>query len=383
MTLTCTCQACGSVSQAEWSRAGQSIACPGCGRSLKVPVPREVAGGADRSPLMVRFRCPSCQRKFATKADLVGKKIRCSGCGAGVRVPADESIVNSPVVAADPTAMVKFRCPHCKQTSKVPAHRAGEKVHCDGCGTAVRIPSGSGGAAPLPSAPAVEAFGDLAARRPAPVDDGGLSGTLEMLESLEGTPASRRAGGVLLSRSATMEQVRQQAAESAAQKEQAARAKKKKKKRKKAGDSDVKETLILVGCVGAFVGVIAVVAWQLPDLRFPIGGVMCLVGFIVYLLGAAALRQRVAEEGGFQVLLFRFCPPYQWWFVMRNWSDTRDHVAFFGAGLVILALGGAVIKNSPIGVKAAAGDRAYEQARRGTPPGAPPAPVGAAIDDEE
>jgi hypothetical protein len=30
----------------------------------------EAAGAADASPPMVTFRCPACNRKFATKAEL-------------------------------------------------------------------------------------------------------------------------------------------------------------------------------------------------------------------------------------------------------------------------------------------------------------------------
>ena len=52
---------------------------------------------------MVRFRCPSCRRKFATKAGLAGKKIRCTGCGAGVRVPeGDEDTAAQPSRPAFP-----------------------------------------------------------------------------------------------------------------------------------------------------------------------------------------------------------------------------------------------------------------------------------------
>lgn len=66
-----------------------------------VPAPMEAAGGADAPPAAVTFRCPACNRKFATKAELAGKKIRCTGCGAGVRVPAVDS---GAAVPADATA---------------------------------------------------------------------------------------------------------------------------------------------------------------------------------------------------------------------------------------------------------------------------------------
>ena len=77
--------------------------------------------------------------------------------------------------------------------------------------------------------------------------------------------------------------------------------------------------------------------------RFPLGGILCVIGLIVYLLGSAALRQLVAEEGVFKALLYRFCPPYQWWYVLTHWEETRDFFAFFLAGAAIMTIGGGII----------------------------------------
>ena len=377
MSVPCTCQACGCVNQAEWSQVGQGIACRGCGRTMTVPAPREATGAAGSPTAVVKFRCPACGRKFATKAELVGQKVRCSGCGAGVRVPPADGDSVAPSGAAErPPAMVKYRCPTCKQVSEARAELAGQKVHCSGCGAGVRVPvlASNGSAAAQPSRPALKTFGATdgamapgaaAPRARANGEAGGLSNALEELASIEGVEAPKRAGTVLPSRSEMMEQARQKAAAEAVAEEdqpEKPKKKKKKKKRKKAGASDAKDTLILVAGVGAVVGVLAFVAWRLPDLRFPLGGFLCVVGFVVYLLGAAAIRQLVAEEGAFQVLLFRFFQPYQWWFVARNWADTRDFVAFFGAGLMIMAIGGAVIKTSAVGKRAEAADRALQKA---------------------
>jgi DNA-directed RNA polymerase subunit RPC12/RpoP len=371
------------VNQAEESQAGQGIACRGCGRTLRVPSPAK-ANGAAEAPSVVKFRCPACGRKFAIKASLAGQKIRCSGCGAGVRVPSEEGSAVTPAVAAEsPPALVKFRCPTCQQVSEARAELAGEKVQCSGCGAGIRVPAAKGAPAQSPR-PALKTFGaaDGATTTAAPgrpkADGGagGLSYALEELASIEGVEAPRRAGKVLPSRSETMEQVRQQATASAVAEDdqpEKKKKKKKKKKRKKTGSSDAKDTLVLVAGVGVVVGALALVAWRVPDLRFPLGGLLCVVGFVVYLLGAAAIRQLVAEEGGFQVLLFRFFPPYQLWFVVRNWADTKDFVAFFAAGLVIMALGGGVIKTSAVGKRAAAADRAIEKARQSTEAEAPSA----------
>jgi len=180
-----------------------------------------------------------------------------------------------------------------------------------------------------------------------------------------------------------MEQVRQQAAvETSKDADQAKRAKKKKKRRKKSGYFDPKETLTLIAGVGVVVGVIALLAWRFPDFRFPLGGLLAVIGFIVYLLGAASLRQLVAEEGFVKLIFYRFFPPYQWWFVATRWSDTKDYFAFFASGLMIMSIGGAVLKTSPTGKKADESERAYQKLLNGPQAESPP-PVMKAEDDSK
>lgn len=174
-----------------------------------------------------------------------------------------------------------------------------------------------------------------------------------------------------------MGKVRQQATEDKAvetqKKAKTGTKKKGKRKKKRSSYFDPKETLSLVAGVGAFVAVLAFLAWGYPDLRFPLGGFLCVLGFIVYLLGSALLRQLVAEEGAIKALLFRFCPPYQLWYVARNWAETKDFVAFFVAGFVVMSIGGAVIKSSPVGQKAEASESAYQKMVRDPEVKTPPA----------
>ncbi len=191
-----------------------------------------------------------------------------------------------------------------------------------------------------------------------------VSPLLDELGWIETAKRPGRAESVLPSRTELMEQVRQQELE-AAEVESRTKAEKakKKKKTKKKGSSyfDPKETLTLVAGVGAVVGVLAFLAWGYPEFRFPLGGLLSVIGFIVYLLGAVSLRQLVAEEGVVQALMFRFCPPYQWWFIITRWADAKDFFAFFLAGAMIMAVGGFVIKTSPTGKKADASERAYQK----------------------
>jgi hypothetical protein len=330
MKFYCTCPDCGTLNDARLVQVGQEFLCTGCGTTLKVPAPREAVDASDERPIVLRFDCPSCGRHYATKPDLAGKKIRCTGCGVGVRVP-----------HADATFVAQ------------------------------------------PSKPVLKTFGGEDAK-PAPRPDrvrkesasaeAGISSAalLEELASIEGVKRARRAESVLPSRSETMEEVRQKVAEQEAVQAEKQKTKKKKKK-KRSGYFDPKETLQLVGGLSAFVAVLAFLAWAYPGMRFPLGGFLCVIGFIVYLLGAASLRQLAAEEGPFKALAFRFVPPYQWWFVATRWADTKDFVSFFLAGLVIMAIGGAVIKTSDVGKQAEESERAYQKARQGNQDDAPPA----------
>jgi hypothetical protein len=214
------------------------------------------------------------------------------------------------------------------------------------------------------------------------MSDDDVSDRSPLFDELE--PAVRATRGshtetVLPLRSEAMQQVADEEAE--AEKNAAKSKKKKKRKKKRSGYFDPKDTLSLVAGVGAVVGVLAGLAWGYPDFRFPLGGFLCVFGFIVYLLGSASLRQLVAEEGLFKALMFRFFPPYQLWFIARNWAETKDYVAFFAAGFVVMSIGGAVIKLSPSGQRAEALERAYQRMQQGPEDEAPPAVVNGVADD--
>ena len=307
---------------------------------MTVPVPMETVSPVSPPPLTVTFRCPSCQRKFSTKPELAGKKIRCNGCGKGVRVPQGDF---EPVGQTSQTAT-----DHDSRSEDAPER--GPRAQID-----IRPAAESGAiqASPL-------------------LDELGWTKTPLRPESH---------ATVLPSRAELMEQVREKVAEEEAieTEKKVRHAKKRKKKRKGSSFFDAKETLKLVAGVGALVGVLAFLAWGYPEFRFPLGGALCVIGFIVYLLGSAALRQLVAEEGVFKALLYRFCPPYQWWYVLTHWEETRDFFAFFLAGAAIMTIGGGIIKTSAEGRRAEASDRAYKKMTQGRQ-GQPPPPVFDGID---
>jgi DNA-directed RNA polymerase subunit RPC12/RpoP len=341
MKLTSQCGTCGHTNQFDLSQAGKPARCEFCGVPLTVPRPREGPEGSSAEVETVKFECPACGRKFVTKAELAGKKIRCGGCGGGVRVPAAVSAPEA-TAAANPAA---------------PASRRNLKTFGDDT-TPVR-----------PSAP-VAPQARAAAPPPAATwevddeDEGGAYGLLGDIAA-EAPAAPKRAEPVLPSRTEMLEKARREAAEQDDQSPGGNKPKKKKKRKKQTGFFDPKETLKLVAGVGAFVAVIALIAWRSPEFRFPLGGLLCVTGFIVYLLGAYSIRQLVAEEGMLNLLAYRFFPPYQWWFVISRWSETKDYFAFFASGLLILTLGGSILKLSPQGRLADQAEKAFLKAQAG------------------
>ncbi len=193
------------------------------------------------------------------------------------------------------------------------------------------------------------------------------SPVLEQIESIAGVTHGERAEVVLPSRAETMEQVRQEAAGQeavAAQKQVEKSKREKKKKRKRKSDFELQETLTLVGGVSVVVGVLGLMAWYFPDFRYFLGGLVAVIGFILYLLGARSLRELAANQGFFNLMLYRFFPPYQLWFVLTHWDEARDFFAFFVSGAIVMAIGGAVITTSPTFKRAVASEREYQKAVR-------------------
>ncbi len=227
---------------------------------MTVPVPRETVGPPAPSCRPGTFRCPSCRRKFAIKRELAGKKIRCTGCGAGVRVPADgegsvAELSNSAVGSVSGTGRIER--PSSSSSSSSRKRRARNDDESDE----------RDDHEPVHYSPLHDELGWIEKAKP---------------------PKSAEA--VLPSRTELIEQEREKFAAEAESKRRKKTSKPKKPKKKKMGYFDAKETLKLVAGVGAFVAALAFLAWGYPEFRFPLGGALCVIGFIVYLLGSAALR---------------------------------------------------------------------------------------------
>ena len=305
MLFPFNCLGCGYENHADWSHIGRQVLCRACGRPAIVPAPMEPVEGESRLGLAVRFACPVCGRNFATRRALIGQKIRCSGCLAGVRVPAGNSF---PVEYASRIVLNALsRSSRPVPPPAGPSTRASPPpVHSIPVANAWHVPlngnSGRGrSAAPAPGATfrALEAEPESA---PSPS---------EQLEAFGSVSRREHAAVVLPSRGETMEQVRQEvakheAAETTKNAEKATKAKK--KKRKKAGFFDLKETLTVVGGLSVIVGVLSFLAWYFPEFRFPLAGLLVVIGSVLYLLGALSLGRLAANEGFLKSMAYRFFP---------------------------------------------------------------------------
>jgi hypothetical protein len=390
------CLGCGHENHAEWSQIGRRVICLACGRAAIVPAPMEPVHGESRSGLAVRFACPVCGRNFATRPALIGQKIRCSGCMAGVRVPEGNSFpveYASRVVldalsgssraippATGPTSGVRPPAGHRTPGAnpwRVPRHgNSGSSrpiVPATGLSREARPLAGQ--STPVASAFRVLPDGDSGNSHPmAPAagvtlwaveddSDTGPSLSTDQLEAIGSVSRREHAAVVLPSRGETMEQVRQEVAqqEAAETTKNAEKAKKaKKKQRKKAGYFDLKETLTMVGGMSVVVGVLAFLAWFFPEFRFPLAGLLVVIGAVLYLLGAMSLGRLASNEGFLKSMAYRFFPPYQMWFVVTRWRETQDYFAFFLSGLVTVLIGLAVFRTSPTFKDAEDSDRAYQ-----------------------
>jgi hypothetical protein len=290
----------------------------------------------------VKFACAACGRKYATRPELIGKKISCKGCGARVRVPGEAAPVEPPRAAVSSPSIPH---PGALRPDPDPLGRLGIELE-------EALPGGG------------------------PARDGSKPGRQGR------RPGGERVATVLPSRTEAMEEVRR------LEQEQAEAKAKEKRKRQKvvkdamrkrvAGSLEMGDIVTLVGgCAGAAV-VLGGLAWAYPGLRFPIGGVLCLLGLIVYLLGTAGFSKIAREEGDFHALGCRFIPLYKWYFLITRWSLVKDYVAFFVVGMAVMATGGVFIKMSDVGREAEASERALKAWQEGRAPEPPPAVPGGA-----
>ncbi len=185
----------------------------------------------------------------------------------------------------------------------------------------------------------------------------------DQLEAIGGLTRREQAAVVLTSRGEMMEQAlqeaaRQEAAETAKNAEKAKKAKR--KQRKQTSFFDLNETLTMLGGVGVVVGVLGFLAWRFPEFRFPLAGLLVVIGAVMYLLGAMSLRRVADNESFLKSMAFRFFPPYQLWYVLTHWRDTQDFFAFFVSGLMIVAIGLGVFRTSPTFTEAEKSNRDYQ-----------------------
>ena len=84
MPINVTCSKCSRLVFAPAERAGNSVACPGCGESI--PVPADASPTAEQA---VALACPGCNAKLRVTRQLHGKKVHCTKCATALAVSAD------------------------------------------------------------------------------------------------------------------------------------------------------------------------------------------------------------------------------------------------------------------------------------------------------
>jgi len=327
MTFTFACRHCGGENRATLAESGRAKACAACGRSVVVPAPAETADGSGERPASgeaIRFACPDCGRKYATKPELLGKKIKCGGCGKGLVVGGAQ---------APP-----------------PAHQPSNPRPA---AATAASPAGSNRGTVRPGPPATSVL-DLDMLLEGA--DGGADLPTDVPELVGRSRLSRRPGGgeavesVLPSRSAAMADLEEDlAAKAEVQRERdRKRALKAKAKGKKtSGGLELSEVFTIIGFTLGSVVVIGFFSWMYPGLRFPVGASLAGVGFLGAIFGTMGFAQAAREEGYHHALLCRFVPLYKLYFLLTRWEMMKGHFAFYAAGLLLLSTGGVLLKTTP------------------------------------
>lgn len=353
MTFTFDCPHCGRANHADLGHVGRTAPCPGCNQAVVVPAPLEAAdappgvASAGPSPTAVRFACPTCGRKFATKVGMAGKRVVCSGCGTKLAVPGGPPPSSSGAV---PT-----------RTDRPPSRADVRPASSPSIDTYDLGGDAAPGALPV-DAPVLTAGGRGRGRR-----DGG-----ELVES------------VLPSRSEAMADLERSLAEKAKVEEEkkAKRAKKARKGKKRASAGlEPKEVAQMIGGGVALVALLGGLSYAAPNFRLPIGGVLCVIGGLVYFLGTLGFSHVAREEGAIYSLCCKFVPLYKWYYLVTRWEEMRGHFALYAVGLVLLGPGVWIVKESPYYKRIDAIEKAGmmaddpDESEDAAPPPIVPAPV--------
>jgi len=117
------CTACGVKLKAPERKSGQSLPCPQCGESVRVPALK---------PATVSWQCPSCLEDF----DIVPgcEPAVCSECEAPKQTASDLPGISVLANTSKAEQAIQFPCKNCKRIVETPKDMAGKKWTCPTCG---------------------------------------------------------------------------------------------------------------------------------------------------------------------------------------------------------------------------------------------------------
>jgi serine/threonine protein kinase len=119
-----------------------------------------------------------------------------------------------------------------------------------------------------------------------------------------------------------------------------------------------KQAAALLSCVGALL----FLAWNYPEFRYPLGGLLAVIGVVLCTLGAMSQAPLAWRQGLLKSMAYRFFSLDQLAYVQTRRAEAWDYFAFFASGLMIVAISVAIVTTAPRARMAEQSERAYQRA---------------------
>jgi hypothetical protein len=102
--------------------------------------------------MVIKFKCPHCQRALSVKEHLAGKRAPCPACKKPLVVPAPQSapadledfaaraLADEPQAQLAAATTIDFNCPYCDEALHLPADLGGKQTPCPECRRIIKVP---------------------------------------------------------------------------------------------------------------------------------------------------------------------------------------------------------------------------------------------------